>query len=289
MRHVRAHLGAVALPLLLAYAGPGLAETPVADAAMRRDAVEVRRLLQGGADVNAAQADGATALHWAAYHGDASLASLLLEAGADVASANRDGSTPLWLAASNGDAPMIEALLEGGANANEPLPLGRRPLMLAARAGSVDAVQALLEGGEVPLHELHDMLVVLPHVDGRPDDHGVPVRGHTRTEALDVQAVGGVTPVAQDLGDHLGDLAGLPLGGSVQDEDSGHRPPTRVGDVERAPPAEAWPTPCLKTGTTAAAEDEAKVPESVDCRHSMRATSRSLGRRRLLACAPFAL
>ena len=75
MRHVRAHLGAVALPLLLAYAGPGLAETPVADAAMRRDAVEVRRLLQGGADVNAAQADGATALHWAAYHGDASLAS----------------------------------------------------------------------------------------------------------------------------------------------------------------------------------------------------------------------
>ena len=150
MRHVRAHLGAVALPLLLAYAGPGLAETPVADAAMRRDAVEVRRLLQGGADVNAAQADGATALHWAAYHGDASLASLLLEAGADVASANRDGSTPLWLAASNGDAPMIEALLEGGANANEPLPLGRRPLMLAARAGSVDAVQALLEGGADP-------------------------------------------------------------------------------------------------------------------------------------------
>ena len=114
---------------------------------MRRDNAEVRRLVQSGADVNAAQADGATALHWAAYHGDASLALLLLEAGADVAAANRNGSTPLWLAASQGDAPMIEALLKGGADANEQLPLGRRPLMLAARSGHVDAVRALLDGG----------------------------------------------------------------------------------------------------------------------------------------------
>jgi ankyrin repeat protein len=138
---------AVALALLLAAASPALAQAPVADAAMRRDSAEVRRLVQGGADVKAAQADGATALHWAAYTGDVSLASLLLEAGADVAAANRNGSTPLWLAASQGDAPMIEALLEGGADANELLPLGRRPLMLAARSGRVDAVRVLLEHG----------------------------------------------------------------------------------------------------------------------------------------------
>jgi ankyrin repeat protein len=150
MKHRRASCGAVVLALTLGCGSPALAETPVADAAMRRDAAEVRRLLQSGADVKAAQADGATALHWAAYHGDAPLASLLLEAGADVAAANRNGSTALWLAASNGDAPMIEALLEGGADANEPLPLGRRPLMLAARSGSVDAVRALLDGGADP-------------------------------------------------------------------------------------------------------------------------------------------
>jgi ankyrin repeat protein len=147
---MRAYCAALALTLTLGYASHTVAATEVADAAMRRDAVEVRRLLQSGADVKAAQADGATALHWAAYHGDVSLASLLLEAGADVAAANRNGSTPLWLAASQGDAPMIEALLAGGADANEPLPLGRRPLMLAARAGSVDAVQALLDGGADP-------------------------------------------------------------------------------------------------------------------------------------------
>jgi ankyrin repeat protein len=149
MRHVRAHFGAVALALL-GCGSHALAQTEVADAAMRRDAAEVRRLLQSGADVKAAQADGATALHWAAYHGDASLASLLVDAGADVAAANRNGSTPLWLAASHGDAPMIEVLLEGGADANEPLPLGRRPLMLAARSGRVDAVRALLDRGADP-------------------------------------------------------------------------------------------------------------------------------------------
>ena len=118
---------------LLVFASSALAQAPVADAAMRRDTAEVRRLLQSGADVKAAQADGATALHWAAYHGDASLASLLLDAGADVAAANRNGSTPMWLAASRGDAAVVKALLAKGADANEPLPLGRRPLMLAAR------------------------------------------------------------------------------------------------------------------------------------------------------------
>ena len=138
---------AIALALILGSVSSAIAQTEVADAAMRRDTAEVRRLVQSGADVKAAQADGATALHWAAYHGDVSLASLLLEAGADVAAANRNGSTPLWLAATQGDAPVIEALLKGGADANEQLPLGRRPLMLAARSGRVDAVRALLNGG----------------------------------------------------------------------------------------------------------------------------------------------
>lgn len=140
---------AAALALILPIANVAGAQS-VADAAMQRDNAEVRRLVQGGADVNAAQADGATALHWAAYHGDSALARLLFEAGADPSAANRNGSTPLWLASSQGDATMIEILLDGGADANEQLPLGRRPLMLAARAGSVDAVRVLLDHGADP-------------------------------------------------------------------------------------------------------------------------------------------
>jgi ankyrin repeat protein len=140
----------VALALILASANFAVAESEVADAAMQRKTEEVRRLVQDGADVNLGQADGATALHWAAYHGNADLAELLLEAGADVSAANRNGSTPMWLAANQGHARMIETLLEGGADANEQLPLGRRPLMLAARAGTVDAVRVLLDHGADP-------------------------------------------------------------------------------------------------------------------------------------------
>src|SRR5690349_17574212 len=98
-----------------AVAGSGVAQWPVADAAMRGDGAEVRRLVQSGADVKAAQADGGTALHWAAYHGDVALAEVLLKAGADVATPNRNGSTPMWLAASQGDSKMVVALLNNGA------------------------------------------------------------------------------------------------------------------------------------------------------------------------------
>lgn len=143
-------LKAVALAWLLALAHTALAQTDVADAAMRHDVERVRTLVRNGADVTAAQTDGATALHWAVYHRDPDLARLLIEAGADVSAANRNGSTPLWLATSQGDAETVRVLLDGGADANEALPLGRRPLMLAARSGNVEAVRALLDHGADP-------------------------------------------------------------------------------------------------------------------------------------------
>ena len=133
--------------VLAAMAGAAFAQAEIADAASRGNKAEVERLLKSGADVNTQQADGATALQWAAYRGDAQLAELLLKAGAKPAVANHNGATPLWLAATRGDAAVIEALLKGGADANEPLPLGRRPLMLAARTGNVEAVRALLQHG----------------------------------------------------------------------------------------------------------------------------------------------
>ncbi|HEV2704253.1 MAG TPA: ankyrin repeat domain-containing protein [Steroidobacteraceae bacterium] len=140
-------LTTLAAVLLAATAGTAFAQADLAGAASQGNKTEVERLLKSGADVNAQQADGATALQWAAYRGDAKLAELLLKAGAKPDLANHDGATPLWLAADRGDAAVIEALLKGGADANEQLPLGRRPLMLAARSGSVDAVHALIEHG----------------------------------------------------------------------------------------------------------------------------------------------
>jgi ankyrin repeat protein len=138
---------ALCVALLSAMAGTALAQADIADAASRGNRAAVERLLKSGADVNAQQGDGATALQWAAYRGDAGLAELLLKAGAKPGLANHNGATPLWLAANRGDAAVIQVLLKGGADANEALPLGRRPLMLAARSGNVEAVRALLAGG----------------------------------------------------------------------------------------------------------------------------------------------
>ena len=53
-------------------------EAPVADAAMLGDVEAVRSLLRAGADVNEAQGDGMTALHWAAERADEPMATLLL-------------------------------------------------------------------------------------------------------------------------------------------------------------------------------------------------------------------
>jgi uncharacterized protein len=119
----------------------------VADAVMRGDRPAVKQLVDHHADVNAPQADGATALHWAVFRSDKAMVDLLLRAGANPKAANRDGATPLWLASINGDASSIAALINAGADANERLPLARTPLMVASRTGNVDAMKVLLDHG----------------------------------------------------------------------------------------------------------------------------------------------
>ena len=104
-------------------------------------------LVREGADVDAVEADGTSALHWAAHFGDAELLRALLAAGADATAANRYGMTPLQIAAVEGDVAVIEALLAAGADANAVLPEGETVLMTAARTGSADALRALLARG----------------------------------------------------------------------------------------------------------------------------------------------
>src|SRR5579862_4771025 len=104
--------------------------SPVADAAMGGDKTAVKTLIDKKADVNAPQADGATALQWAAYRNDLDMADLLLRAGANVKLANHDGATALYLASIRGSAPMLDKLLKAGADANERGPEGETPIML---------------------------------------------------------------------------------------------------------------------------------------------------------------
>jgi ankyrin repeat protein len=123
----------------------GAAGSPVADAAMKGDKAALRTLLQQKADVNLAQADGATAIQWAAYQDDLDMADMLIGAGANVKAANHDGATALSLASINGSAAMIDKLLKAGADVNERQPHGETPLMMASRNGNPDAIKVLLD------------------------------------------------------------------------------------------------------------------------------------------------
>ncbi len=136
-------IGTVLLAMLLL---PAAGDVPLADAAMQGDRAAVQSLLAQKADVNAAQGDGTTALHWATYRNDLEMARMLLQAGADLKAKTRLGKmTSLFLAAKNGNRAMLELLLEAGDDANATSTTGTTPLMLAAASGKADAVKVLLD------------------------------------------------------------------------------------------------------------------------------------------------
>jgi ankyrin repeat protein len=146
LRRILACIGGLGLCLsaLVGAANP----TSVVDAAMTGNRDAVRTLLQHGADVNTATADGMTALHYAALRNDGELARMLIAAGANLKATTRlGGYTPLLLASRSGHAAAIEALVQGGADPNLATVNGTTPLMFAAAAGKVDAVTLLVEKG----------------------------------------------------------------------------------------------------------------------------------------------
>jgi ankyrin repeat protein len=128
-------------------AGAAAAQDRLIDAIKADDVAAVRALLDQRVDVNAVQADGTTALHWAVDRESGEIVQLLIRAGANVRAANRYGATPLWLASLNGNAGTIGMLLEAGADAASSSADGETALMVAARTGRIEAVNALLARG----------------------------------------------------------------------------------------------------------------------------------------------
>jgi len=142
-------LRGIALIVILSLSGTKAQDDRVADAAMRGDTASVRALLKNGADVNAAQGDGMTALHWAAQNGDVAETQMLIFAGARLEATTRNAAyTPLHLAAKAGRAGTVKALVQAGANVSAPTASGgATPLHFAASQGNTDAIAALLDKG----------------------------------------------------------------------------------------------------------------------------------------------
>jgi ankyrin repeat protein len=142
-----------AFTILVLVIGAALTPTAAAgdgrliDAVKAGNAATVRALAKQRALVNATEADGTTALHWAARLDRIELVHTLIRAGAPVNTKNRYAITPLSLAAVNGSAAVVDALLKAGADANTVGSNGETVLMLAARTGKPDAVRVLLDRG----------------------------------------------------------------------------------------------------------------------------------------------
>ncbi len=145
----RRFAGLASLILVLAFTGAvGPADSPVADATERGDLEAVRTLLRDGADVNTAQSDGMTALHWAATHNDAEIARILLYAGATPRATTRlGGYTPLHMASRSGSTDVAQLILEAGADPNVFTSTGVTAMHFAADADAAGVVALLAAHG----------------------------------------------------------------------------------------------------------------------------------------------
>jgi len=107
-------------------------------------------LLDHSANVNALDAWGATALHFASFHGHIAVGMLLLEHGANVSAQTNDGWTPLHNAARGGHLEVVQLLLDHGADANAKKEDHWAALHLAALDGNRQVVEVLLNRGADP-------------------------------------------------------------------------------------------------------------------------------------------
>jgi len=143
----RGWLHVVAIGYLTGTMSVFAAGSPLIEAVKKQDVQAVRTLLKQQGNINATEADGFTALHWAAQRNDMQLVELLLGAGANAKASTRYNITPLYLAAVNGSTAVIERLLKAGADANGTSQEGQTMLMTAALSGKADAVRLLLTHG----------------------------------------------------------------------------------------------------------------------------------------------
>src|SRR5436189_165687 len=171
----------LAAMLCISSLGAAVNDAPLADAVERRDNQAVLSLLKKRADVNAAQSDGATALHWAAYLDDAETAlvwaaaaghgpvvQVLIAHRADIRARSNSGATPLLFAVRRGDMAAVRALVAAGADVKAARPDGATPLLVAVINGHEDLVDFFLDKGADPNVEGGSTELTVQGVRARP-------------------------------------------------------------------------------------------------------------------------
>ena len=135
-------VSAAAVPLLAQAQQDSLAN--LIEAGNRKAALEK---IRAGADVNQAQPDGTTPVHWAVYHVDYDVLAALLARKANVNVTNQFGSAPLAEAVEVADARLVKMLLDAGAKPEAANQDGETALMLAIKTGDLPIVEMLINVG----------------------------------------------------------------------------------------------------------------------------------------------
>lgn len=201
---------------LLAFGAqaPVWAAGTLIDAAKANDSAGALALVKDKADVNAAESDGTTPLHYAVFHDDVALVESLLKAGAKASAANKYGSTPLLEAAVRGNPVVIEKLLKAHAEVNAGNGDGQTALLILSRTSNVAAAKLLLSHGanvNVAEHWHEQTPLMWAAAESQPAmvklllDHGAKVdaRSHlnhwtrmvTAEPRAQMREVGGFTPL----------------------------------------------------------------------------------------------
>jgi len=158
--------------------------TPLMVACASGSLEAVNVLLEHGAQVDAADPLGDTALHLACGSGRAEVVEALLAAGANANARCQEGGTPLLVTGYFGTAQMVRALLAAGAAVDQPDEQGFTPFLAACWEGRTEVAEALLAAGADPMAhageegDVWDALHIgkrtktlrrlLPHLDPNP-------------------------------------------------------------------------------------------------------------------------
>jgi ankyrin repeat protein/acetyl esterase/lipase len=122
--------------------------TPISYAIeMQEDQKLVQALIDSGADLNSEDKNGDTLLHHAARNGNKNMIDLFISKGLDVNAKNKYGLTPLYYATTDRSVPAIDLLVKKRADVNAKAQDGITPLHYAAWGGNPDAIDALISAG----------------------------------------------------------------------------------------------------------------------------------------------
>ncbi|WP_239618044.1 ankyrin repeat domain-containing protein [Cohnella mopanensis] len=130
---------------------------PLIAAAERGDTVNLRKLVEEGADLNAQDAQGRTAIMAATYADKPDAVRLLIEAGADINKQDNKRNNPFLYAGAEGLLDILKLLIEAKADTKLTNRYGGNALIPAAEKGHIDNVRTLLTTTDVDVNHINNL------------------------------------------------------------------------------------------------------------------------------------